>query len=212
MATKRRRGKAHRRRAGVCCPWLGMAPSRLTASETQLMASRARFVLTVSLALGAGLAACSRPEPNRERDERAPSEGTRSAATGSPRPPASAAAAAPAAVGYAVGDGVLVEWRGSWARASIREVRSAEYKVHYEGWGAEWDEVVSPSRVRPLSAGGGLPVAATWNAGDRVQVQWKGAWYPATILEVSGNGYRVHYDGYGANWDEVVAPYRVKAR
>jgi hypothetical protein len=175
------------------------------------MASRARFLLTVGLTLGAGLAACSRPEPSREQDERATTEGTRSAATDSPKPSAPAAAR-PGAVGYAVGESVLVEWRGRWTPATIVEIRGAEYRVHYLGWGAEWDEVVGPSRVQPLSASPTVAVAQTWNAGDRVQVQWKGAWYPATILEVSGNGYRVHYEGYGSNWDEVVAPFRVKAR
>jgi hypothetical protein len=174
------------------------------------MASHVRFVLTASLALASGLGACDRREPERDPNERVPSASTRSPAAEPPKPSAHSAVA-PAAVGYAVGESVLVEWRGRWTPATIVEIRGAEYKVHYLGWGAEWDEVVGASRVQPLSASPAVAVAQTWNAGDRVQVQWKGAWYPATILEVSGNGYRVHYQGYGSNWDEVVAPYRVKA-
>jgi hypothetical protein len=172
------------------------------------MRSRAALVLTAGMAFVVALGACDRLKRKSDKEDRAAVEAT----ADEPKPSKPAATVVSSSAGYAVGDAVLVEWRGSWYKASILEVRGAEYKIHYTGWGAEWDEVVGTSRIKPQSAGSSVTVAQSWNAGDRVQVQWKGAWYPATILAVAGNGYRVHYDGYGSNWDEFVAPYRVKAR
>jgi hypothetical protein len=44
----------------------------------------------------------------------------------------------------------------------------------------------------------------------RVEVEWEGDWYPATILEVRGAKYRIHYLGYGAEWDEWVTGARMR--
>jgi sRNA-binding protein len=167
-------------------------------------------MLATSLALLVALGACDRLKRKSDNDDRAAVEATATAEE--PKPSKSEATVVQSGSGYAVGDAVLVEWRGSWYKSTILEVRGAEYKIHYTGWGAEWDEVVGPSRIKPQAASSSVTIAQSWNVGDRVQVQWKGAWYPATILAVANNGYRVHYDGYGSNWDEFVAPYRVKAR
>jgi hypothetical protein len=47
---------------------------------------------------------------------------------------------------------------------------------------------------------------------DAVEVEWKGSWWPAQILGVleDPTRYRVHYDGYGDEWDEVVSADRVR--
>jgi hypothetical protein len=46
--------------------------------------------------------------------------------------------------------------------------------------------------------------------GDHVMVEWKGSNYPAVITEVVSSGqYKIHYDGYGAEWDEVVGDSRI---
>ena len=100
--------------------------------------------------------------------------------------------------------------QGSWFQANIVETRDSEFKVHYAGWGAELDEWVDAGRLRPLAASSGLTVARVSNVGDRVQVQWRGGWYPATVLAVAPTGYQVHYDGYGAQWDEWVSPVRTR--
>lgn len=53
----------------------------------------------------------------------------------------------------------------------------------------------------------------TWETKDEVDVEWRGRWWPATILERKTSGrYLVHYDGYGSDWDEVVGPERVRLR
>lgn len=45
-----------------------------------------------------------------------------------------------------------------------------------------------------------------------VEVEWRGRWYPAIVLEPRGDGFLVHYEGYGAEWDEVVSPDRIRDR
>lgn len=52
-----------------------------------------------------------------------------------------------------------------------------------------------------------------WGAKDEVDVEWRGRWWPATVLDRRGVGrYLVHYEGYGDEWDEVVGPERIRLR
>lgn len=77
-----------------------------------------------------------------------------------------ALAAAANAPTYKVGDLVDVEWRGTWYVAKVIALEGANYRVHYEGWGSEWDESVPTSRMRAPTGtanaagggGGGVPV------------------------------------------------------
>lgn len=41
-------------------------------------------------------------------------------------------------------------------------------------------------------------------------VEWKGKYYPATILEQKGIKYHIHYEGYSDSWDEWVTKERIK--
>jgi hypothetical protein len=45
---------------------------------------------------------------------------------------------------------------------------------------------------------------------ERVEVLWENDWYPATILEVKDSKYKIHYVGYGAEWDEWVDAARLR--
>lgn len=49
-------------------------------------------------------------------------------------------------------------------------------------------------------------------AGDLVEVEWRGAWWPAVVLERRREGFLVHYDGYSNDWDEVVTLARIRDR
>jgi hypothetical protein len=49
-------------------------------------------------------------------------------------------------------------------------------------------------------------------SGDLVEVEWRRSWYAATLLERRGARWLVHYDGYGKEWDEVVAIERIRDR
>ena len=58
-----------------------------------------------------------------------------------------------------------------------------------------------------------VPTAqAAWNAGDKVKVEWKGAWYNSVVVAVKDAKYKIHYDGWDAKWDEWVAADRMRAR
>jgi hypothetical protein len=53
----------------------------------------------------------------------------------------------------------------------------------------------------------------TFKIGDRVQVEWHGGWYPASVIgQPSPSRYRIHYDGYDSSWDENVDPTRIKKK
>lgn len=130
---------------------------------------------------------------------------------------------------YDVGDRVLVEWEGKIYPAVITEVPvPGKVKVHYDGYDAMWDEVVARNRVRGFVEG---PVtipeppekvrrtaveAAKTNQhkiGDRVTVEWHNHYYPAVVVGVVGpERYRIHYEGYGNEWDENVGAERIKVK
>jgi hypothetical protein len=52
----------------------------------------------------------------------------------------------------------------------------------------------------------------TWSARDEVEVEWHGAWWPAVVMEKRGVRWLVHYEGYTADWDEVVGGERIRER
>ncbi len=51
---------------------------------------------------------------------------------------------------------------------------------------------------------------ADWKKGDTLEVEWKGKWYKANILEVKEGKYKVHYDGFESSWDEFVPLSRMR--
>jgi hypothetical protein len=131
--------------------------------------------------------------------------------------------------GYDVGDHVMVEWEGKIYPAMIVEVSGpGKVKVHYDGYDEIWDEVVPRSRIRGFVEGAvtmpeppekvrrtAVEAAKTnqHKIGDRVMVDWHAHYYPALIVGVVGpERYRIHYEGYGNEWDENVGAERIKAK
>ncbi|PIR21277.1 MAG: hypothetical protein COV45_00600 [Deltaproteobacteria bacterium CG11_big_fil_rev_8_21_14_0_20_47_16] len=49
---------------------------------------------------------------------------------------------------------------------------------------------------------------------EKVKVQWKGAWYDATIKGFNNQKkcFQIHYDNYSSSWDECVRKKRIKSR
>ena len=48
-------------------------------------------------------------------------------------------------------------------------------------------------------------------AGSKIEVEWHGRYYPATVLTTTADGKtRIHYDGYGDEWDEDVGEDRIR--
>lgn len=129
---------------------------------------------------------------------------------------------------YAIGDAVLVEWEGQEYPAKIIKVESAsKYRIHYDGYDEIWDEVVTRDRIQGRIEGDPPPApeapakvrakalaAAKTNVykiGDRVRVEWHGQVYRSTIIAIVGHErYRVHYEGYGPEWDEIVGLSRIQ--
>ncbi|MCC6559440.1 MAG: hypothetical protein IT372_41500 [Polyangiaceae bacterium] len=130
---------------------------------------------------------------------------------------------------YAVGDHVMVDWEGQAYPAKILEaVSPTKYKVHYDGYDDIWDEVVPRDRIRGLVEGNvvhpeppakvrakALQAAQSnvHKVGDRVRVEWHGQMYPAVITAIVGQErYRIHYEGYGPEWDETVGLNRIQPK
>jgi len=138
---------------------------------------------------------------------------------------------------YQVGDHVLVAWRGSDYPAVIVGVEGpSKFHVHYDGFNEDWDEVIPATRIRarlsavPSPTPPGPPAAksqskaaasgsaaptppSVYRLGDRVRVEWHGSIYTATIVTVLGDDrYRVHYEGYGSEWDEDINLSRIQRK
>jgi hypothetical protein len=128
-----------------------------------------------------------------------------------------------------VGDHVLVEWEGNVYPAMIVGAEGpTKLKVHYDGYDAIWDEVVSRDRIKGYVEGNvvhpepppkvrqkAMSAAQTnvYRIGDRVRVEWRGQMYPAQVTAIVGQErYRIHYEGYGNEWDETVGLNRIQPR
>ena len=74
--------------------------------------------------------------------------------------------------------------------------------------------VVAPLPARAATALAELapPDAPGWESREEVDVSWRGAWFPAIVLERRGGSYLVHYEGHDPAWDEIVAPHRIRER
>ncbi len=130
---------------------------------------------------------------------------------------------------YDVGDHVLVEWESGIYPAMITEIPgSGRVKVHYDGYDELWDEVIPRNRIKGRVEGAApipdppdkvrrtaVEAAKTNNfkIGDRVKSEWHGHQYNAVIVGIVGpERYRIHYDGYGNEWDENVGRERLQSR
>lgn len=70
-----------------------------------------------------------------------------------------------------------------------------------------------PAPVQKSSPAAGETAGnVTFRRGDTVEVEWQGSWYPAEILNLLNGQYRIHYVGYGSNWDETVGPERIRTQ
>ena len=96
-----------------------------------------------------------------------------------------------------------VLWGGKWYPARILHKKGDRHKIHYEGWGNEWDEWVTAERIRQWQ-----PV--THKKGTSVEVEWNGRWYPAMILNHLLGVHYIKYDGYPDHWNEWVSLRRLR--
>lgn len=138
-----------------------------------------------------------------------------------------------------VGDHVMVDWRGGEFPAVVVAIEGpAKFRVHYDGFGDDWDETIPGTRIKSRLTPGVMPPPpaairpklapsasgsasstpapspiSVYRAGDRVRVEWHGAVYPADVIAaLGGDRYRVHYDGYGSEWDEDIGLNRIQRK
>jgi hypothetical protein len=63
--------------------------------------------------------------------------------------------------------------------------------------------------ARPLEAPDGRTKGR--EPDSHIAVEWHGKYYPATVMGTTPEGLtRIHYDGYGAEWDEDVGEDRIR--
>lgn len=125
-----------------------------------------------------------------------------------------------------VGQKIEVEWHGTWYPAEVLAVNGEQCRIHYAGYGSNWDEWVGPERVRetlpktPAAQGGDAapqPSAQSdaWQMGDEVEA-WNVAWYPASILEVGAGThagyYRVHFVNFSSASDQWIKAADIRSR
>lgn len=104
-----------------------------------------------------------------------------------------------------IGERLEVEEKKKWYRAKILEVKDDTFKIHYVGWDDKYDEWVGEARTRPYK-----PVQ--YEGGTKVEVEWKGKWYPSKVLQGRLGLHLIHYDGFTDVWDEWVSPQRIRRK
>src|SRR6266849_4405370 len=57
-----------------------------------------------------------------------------------------------------------------------------------------------------------LPMLLNPIASSPIEVEWGQRWWPASILQVQGTQYLIHYTGWAASWDEWVMKDRIRSR
>lgn len=102
-----------------------------------------------------------------------------------------------------VGERLEVWAEEEWWKARVLEVKDGQLLVRYYGWSAEYDEWVDPKQTRKF-------VAKSRPAGQKVEILWRGKWYPGHVLEARRNSHKVHYDGFGDDHDEWVPSHRLR--
>lgn len=117
---------------------------------------------------------------------------------------------------YQAGDDVEIFWGEKWYPGAVLEAKDGKYKVHYEGYGNNWDEWAQADRLRRRSQTPTEPGAtARWKKGDKVDA-WNVTWYPAEIL-IAGSGdrvgyYKVHYENFSGASDQWLVESSIRDR
>ena len=124
-----------------------------------------------------------------------------------------------------------VRSEGDWYKAKVIDARGGTYRVHYFGYEDSDDEWVTrrefrTSRVSAASnqkrndnsnwklsdyrAANESRSVSEYRVGANIEVNWKGKWYNARILDAKEGRHLVHYTGYDDSWDEWVPNNRIR--
>lgn len=122
--------------------------------------------------------------------------------------------------GFKPGDRVEIDKAkiNSWEGATVipfmdNDPRDGSfYRIRIDNYTTTPHGMLVPVETLRAAAGGGGANLTSHNIGEKVDALCNGLWYSATIVDKKGiDQYKVHYEGDGAQWDEWVAPTRIKA-
>jgi hypothetical protein len=150
-------------------------------------------------------------------------------------PPEMEVAAAERKIDPLINSRFEVRSEGDWDKARVIDAREGTYRVHFFGYEDSDDEWVTRrdfrtsqvlasnqkpraenSNWKPSSnnstvrSSGENRSASPYRIGANVEVNWKGKWYSARILEAKEDRHLVHYAGYDDSWDEWVPDNRIR--
>lgn len=124
-----------------------------------------------------------------------------------------------------------VRSEGDWYKARVVDARGGTYRVHYFGYEDSDDEWVTRREFRTskvsVASNQKRDDNSNWKLSDyrsasesrssseyrigaNVEVNWKGKWYNARILDAKEGRHLVHYTGYDDSWDEWVPNNRIR--
>ena len=144
-------------------------------------------------------------------------------------------AAAESKVDPLISSRLEVRSEGDWYKAKVIDARQGTYRVHYFGYEDSDDEWVTRREFRapqvlasnkktrddnstwkPSGHNANVRSSSDYRSRDEyriganVEVNWKGRWYSARIMEVKEGRHLVHYAGYDDSWDEWVPDNRIR--
>ena len=104
-----------------------------------------------------------------------------------------------------IGERVEAYSQDGWYKGYIADIRADQYRIHYYGYDDSEDEWVTTRSIRS-------PKVVHYVIGEKVDVQWKKQWYPATVLRVKASSQLVKYAVYGNERNEWVSSARIRRR
>lgn len=118
------------------------------------------------------------------------------------------------------GSHVQVARAGQWFAATVLQAAgNGQYKIHYDNYASEYDEVVGPDRIKTPSPGAlgalgsllGTGPTNDFKPGEKVLVTYQGRLLLAeVIMQTGADQWRVHYDGWGPEAAETAGVDRIK--
>ena len=106
-----------------------------------------------------------------------------------------------------IGEKVLVDYEGEdWLGFITGKTSANTYEVRFYSYTNNETDEVEAKYLKPYTCKKNFPVGAT----VKVYSEDDNTWYSAKVLKKFSCLHYVHYDDYDAEWDEWVAPSRIK--
>ncbi len=117
---------------------------------------------------------------------------------------------------FKVGDKIEALWKhgSTWYKGTIGEIKDSLYFINYNDGDTEWTtanyiKMEGDTKISwPTNTCANK--ASLFKVGDQVDVEERGIWYDATVLDVKDGQYYIHYDRYSSSYDCVVNNDRIR--